>query len=59
MFLIEKRGEGGKKMEKPLEKEVKEEQNIDLFLLEKPEPDKWYGTCYGRELKDEQGVFYQ
>jgi|TARA_Y100000310_G_C20689547_1_gene821313 hypothetical protein len=43
--------------EKPLE-EKKEPPRIET-LLEKIEPDKWYGTCYGRDLEKEQGKFYQ
>ena len=49
--------------EKPLEQKVKNEKieskkNIGV-LLEKIEPDKWYGICYGRELDKEWGKFYQ
>jgi|TARA_B100002003_G_C14072261_1_gene515880 hypothetical protein len=45
--------------EKPLEKEKIEPKYIAKMFLEKIEPDKWYGTCYGKDLKKEFGEFYQ
>ena len=32
---------------------------IATMLTQKTEPNKWYGTCYGRELLKETGAYQQ
>ena len=48
--------------QKVLQEETKlvEQQEPKLALFVEPiEPDRWYGTCYGRDLEREVGVHYQ